>query len=414
MNHSLNNFFIKILSPVIKEIIKFESHPDKIVSEFLANNRKLNSFEKKIAVDTIYAVIRNYFKISQILVKNNPLEIIGIIFIKILKLEPSSYEKIDIINFTQLQTLEFKNDDLSTYELPQFVLDKLAQQFPNNYQNLILALNSRANIDIRINTTKTKLQKITSILDEENISYKKCAYSPYAIRLLDSNISPKHPLVTSGMIEFQDESSQLAALLLHPKRGSMVVDFCAGSGGKALLFGMLMRDTGRIYAFDTNMRRLENLKPRLAKSGLKNIHAEVIANENDAKVMRFKGKIDYVFVDAPCTGIGTIRRNPELKFGITNEKLELITAKQYAILTAASNLVRVGGNIVYATCSILKEENQEIIAQFLQKNPDFTLVSANTVLKNCDELCNQNGYLEILPNISGSDGFFAALLKKRA
>lgn len=412
MNHQLNNHFIKILSPIVKEIIKYETHIDKILNEFLTNNRKLSSSEKKIAVDTMYAVIRNYFKISQITDKNNSLDIIGIVFVKILKLEPSIYDKIDIIDFAKLQNLEFKYDDLSNYELPQFILDKLYFQFPDNHKELILALNSRANVDIRININKAKLPQITAILDKERIAYTLSSHSPYALRLVDSNINPRHHLVTSGMIEFQDESSQLAAILLNPKRGNMVVDFCAGSGGKALFFGMLMRNTGRIYAFDTNMRRLNNLQPRLLRSGLNNIHAEVITNENDPKVLRFINKIDYVFVDAPCSGLGTLRRNPELKFALTAEKLAVLTKTQCSILEAASRLVKSGGSLVYATCSVLQEENQDIIRQFLNNNPDFSVINANTILKNCGNLISQEGFLEILPQISGGDGFFAAKLQK--
>lgn len=413
MNCQLNNHFIKILSPIVKDIIRFETHIDKILSEFLVNNRKLNSSEKKIAIDTMYAIIRNYFKINQIANKNDSLEIIGIVFVKILKLEPRIYEKINTIDFTRLHHLEFKNDDLSNYELSQFILDKLSLQFPTNYKELIQSLNSRANVDIRINIHKTKLACVTAILDKEHILYTTSPYSSYAIRLVDGNISPKHYLVTSGLIEFQDESSQLAALLLNPKRGSMVVDFCAGSGGKALFFGMLMRDTGRIYAFDTNMRRLNNLQPRLVKSGLTNIHPYVIANENDPTVLRFINKMDYVFVDAPCSGLGTLRRNPELKFALTAEKLAGLTKTQYSILAAASRLVKSGGYLIYATCSILKEENQDIIHQFLQENPDFSVINANTVLKNCDNLISHEGFLEILPQINASDGFFAAKLQKK-
>lgn len=412
MKHNLSNYFVKTLALAIKDLLKFESHSDKILSEFLANNRKLNHSDRKIAVDTFYAVIRNYFKISQIISTKNPLDVIGIIFIKILKLEPALYENIDIIDFTQLHTLEFKQDNLSNYELPQFIQDKLLLQFPKDYEELAAALNSRAAIDLRINTGKGKLSEVTTILDQENIAYHLSSYSPYAIRLLNGNISPSHPLVSSGRIEFQDESSQLAALLLNPKRGSMVVDFCSGSGGKALFFGMLMRDSGRIYAFDTNQRRLMNLKPRLEKSGLHNIHAEVIADENDSKVLRFKGKIDYVFVDAPCSGLGTLRRNPELKFNLNAEKLATFTEQQHAILTAASKLLKPGATIVYATCSILQEENQDIVNKFLAENPDFSIVSANTVLKNCEKLISREGFLRILPNMGSGDGFFAARLQK--
>ena len=410
---ALNNHFIKILAATIREILKFDTHPDKFINEFLKSNPKLSGNERKIAIDTIYGVLRNYFKITQIVSKGSIFDIIGITFLKILHLEPEAYAKIDSIDFLPLQKLDFKQDDLSNYELPQFILDKFSTQYPTDYESLIESLNKRANIDLRINILKAKLPQVTAILEKDNIPYISGQYSPYAIRLKDQGISPKHQLVTSGSIEFQDESSQLASQLLNPKRGSLVVDFCAGSGGKALFFGMIMHGSGRIYVFDTNMRRLNNLEPRLEKSGLKNIYPELIAHENDPKIKRFWGKIDHVFVDAPCSGLGTLRRNPELKFTLNAAKLEALTQTQYSILTAASKLVKPGGNLVYATCSILHEENQDIINKFLTENSDFSIINANTVIKNCDNLISKEGFLIILPQQTDGDGFFAAKLVKK-
>lgn len=405
----LTNNFIKTLSGLIREILKLNNQTDKILHDFLTENRNLKSPEKKIIVDTVYAILRNYFKIVSIIDKKDTLDIIGVTFLKILQLDTSIFEQVNIIDFDKLKKFNFNTDEASTYELPQFLLDKIKGQYPLNYADIINSLNERSSIDIRVNIIKAKLVDIIKILDQEKIAYDVSRYSPYAIRLHDA-INPKHDLVKNGLIEFQDESSQLAALLLNPKRGSMVVDFCAGSGGKSLIFGMLMRDNGRIYAFDTNMRRLNNLTPRLEKSGLKNVYPEVISNENDAKVKRFYNKIDYVFVDAPCSGIGTLRRNPELKFNINAKKLEELNKIQSTILDAAGKLLKKGGQLVYATCSILQEENQDIISTFLRYNPNFAIINANTVLKSCENIINSDGCLEILPNTDCGDGFFAVKL----
>ncbi len=166
------------------------------------------------------------------------------------------------------------------------------------------------------------------------------------------------PLFINGGVEVQDEGSQLLCHLVAPKRGEMVVDFCAGAGGKTLALGAAMRSTGRLYAFDVSEKRLANLKPRLARSGLSNVHPVLIDSERDAKIKRLAGKIDRVLVDAPCSGLGTLRRNPDLKWRQSPESVLELTAKQAAILDSAARLVKGGGRVVYATCSVLEAENE--------------------------------------------------------
>jgi 16S rRNA (cytosine967-C5)-methyltransferase len=155
------------------------------------------------------------------------------------------------------------------------------------------------------------------------------------VRLEGKPALQKHPLFLDGSFEVQDEGSQLLGFLLQPKRGEMVVDFCAGAGGKTLLLGAMMRNSGRLYAFDVSDKRLSKLKPRMARSGLSNIHPVVIASENDTRVKRLAGKIDRVLVDAPCSGLGTLRRNPDLKWRQSPEALAELTVKQAAILASA-------------------------------------------------------------------------------
>jgi 16S rRNA (cytosine967-C5)-methyltransferase len=194
----------------------------------------------------------------------------------------------------------------------------------------------------------------------------------------------------------------------------MVTDFCAGSGGKTLLIGMLMRNSGRIYAFDVNERRLTNLTPRLARSGLSNVYSQLISNENDTKIKRLAGKMDRVFVDAPCLGLGTLRRNPDLKLRQKEADIAEITVKQLAILTAASSLVKSGGRLVYATCSILAEENQDIITAFLSTHPNFEILEINQVIDVESLTLKDQRYLELSPNIHDTDGFFACVLQNKA
>jgi 16S rRNA (cytosine967-C5)-methyltransferase len=262
-----------------------------------------------------------------------------------------------------------------------------------------------------VNLVKNDFNAVFNRLSADKLEPQKTEFSPLGIRLLNKTFLAKHALFLDGSIEVQDESSQLAGLLLMPKRGEMVVDFCAGSGGKTLLFGSLMRNSGRIYAFDNNERRLNNLTPRLARSGLSNVYPSLIAHENDSKIKRLHNKIDSVFVDAPCSGLGTLRRNPELKFRQTQSLLDTMNQQQTSILNAASKLVKVGGHIVYATCSILRRENQDIVNTFLHENPEFKLVPASNRLDN-PKLAKEDGFLQLLPHTHQTDGFFAALMQR--
>lgn len=203
----------------------------------------------------------------------------------------------------------------------------------------------------------------------------------------------------------------------------MVVDFCAGAGGKTLAIGAQMRNTGRLYAFDVSAHRLEALKPRLARSGLSNVHPAALAHERDERVKRLAGKIDRVLVDAPCSGLGTLRRNPDLKWRQSPQAIAELTAKQAAILDSAARLVKAGGRLVYATCSVLPEENEAIAQAFSQAHPDFEPLPVAALLEqhkvdHAAQLCSGGDdgrlYLRLWPHQHQTDGFFAAAWQKRA
>jgi 16S rRNA (cytosine967-C5)-methyltransferase len=243
-------------------------------------------------------------------------------------------------------------------------------------------------------------------------------YSPWGLRIEGKPALNKVDAFTRGAIEVQDEGSQLLALLLDAGRGEMVVDFCAGAGGKTLAIGATMRNTGRLYAFDTSGHRLDALKPRLARSGLSNVHPAAIAHERDDRVKRLAGKIDRVLVDAPCSGLGTLRRNPDLKWRQSPQSVQELTAKQTAILQSAARLLKPGGRLVYATCSVLPAENEAIAEAFSAANSrEFSPLRPSEILSNLKvadaaSLCSgpEAGaeYLRLWPHRHSTDGFFAA------
>lgn len=299
-------------------------------------------------------------------------------------------------------------------DLPDWLVERLLERLgESQLLELARALNQPAPLDLRVNVLKADRDAVLARFAQEGIAAAASRYAPQGIRLAGKPMLSKHPLFLDGSIEVQDEGSQLLGHLLAPKRGEMVVDFCAGAGGKTLLLGALMRSTGRLYAFDVSDRRLARLKPRLARSGLSNVHPAVIAHENDAHVKRLAGKCDRVLVDAPCSGLGTLRRNPDLKWRHTPQSVAELVAKQASILAAAARLLKPGGRLVYATCSLLPEENEQIVAGFLDAHPDFVRRLAPQILAAQGITIDLAGDdLQLLPHLHGTDGFYAAVLER--
>ncbi|MCX7183876.1 MAG: RsmB/NOP family class I SAM-dependent RNA methyltransferase [Nitrosospira sp.] len=297
-------------------------------------------------------------------------------------------------------------------EFPEWLVEKLRTCMTEaDILSLGRSLQQTASLDLRVNTLLASRDEILAALNKDGIEGNATPYSPSGIRLVGKPAINRHALFLTGKVEVQDEGSQLLGYLLAPKRNDMVVDFCAGAGGKTLMLAALMHSQGRVYAFDISEKRLNNLKPRLKRSGLSNLHPQRIANENDIKVKRLSGKIDRVLVDAPCSGLGTLRRNPDLKWRQSPHSIEGLKRKQAAILSSAANLLKPGGRLVYATCSFLPEENQEIIEHFLADHPRYTLLNCAELLAQQKIPLDTGKFLQLSPSLHGTDGFFAAALE---
>jgi len=300
------------------------------------------------------------------------------------------------------------------FSLPDWLAATLQSQ--DDAPALMAALNQPAPLDIRVNPLKAERAAVLAQLQAP--AFAACAaqatpWSPWGIRLQGHPPVNRWTLFTQGEIEVQDEGSQLLALLVAPKRGEMVIDYCAGAGGKTLLLGAMMRSTGRLYAFEVSAARLARAKPRFARSGLSNIHPVVIARGRDARVARLYGKAHRVLVDAPCSGIGTLRRNPDLKWRQHPQAIAELLQLQAQILAQAAHCVRAGGRLVYATCSLLPEENEQQVEKFLNEHPEFQLIPAAQVLGGrCPDLGLKDDYLRLRPDRHGTDGFFAAVLQR--
>lgn len=402
-------------------VLPLVSPADVTLKHFFREHPKLGSRDRAVIAETVYAVLRRRRLLEHLVPHGVPR-----------RMALAALVKLNGVSLKQLAPLVRHDDEqwLTTLksvkteslpfeiraDLPDWVIKRL-RVWLDDGQILALAqgLQTTAPLDLRVNTFRTRREAVLEALRTEGIAAEPTRLSPIGVRLAEKIALNKHPLFLSGDVEVQDEGSQLLGLLMEARRGEMVVDFCAGAGGKSLLLGAAMQSQGRVYAFDVSEKRLNNLGPRLKRSGLSNLFPSRIDSENDPKIKRLAGKIDRVLVDAPCTGLGTLRRNPDLKWRQTEEGLMELREKQKSILNAAAKLLKPGGRLVYGTCSILREENEEIAADFLLSHPKFRLLSAAAVLGRLKiDVQDAGDYLRLSPELHQTDGFFAAIFELSA
>ena len=404
-------------------VMRFEYPADGVMSRYFRAHEKLGQQDRAFIAETVFAVLRRKRLLDYLLGDTGARDMI-LACLAVLRghnlreLEsvctPPELEKLGAIKQRAHEALPFEIE----CDLPDWVIEKLRAGGYSDEALLALArsLQRPAPLDLRVNLSKTSREDALAVLTSSGVEGAAMSYSPAGIRLKEKPALSRHSLYVEGAIEVQDEGSQLLCYLLGPKRGEMVVDFCAGAGGKTLGLGMLMRSTGRLYAFDISTSRLTKLKPRLARSGLSNVHPQHIDSERDPRIGRLVGKIDRVLIDAPCSGMGTLRRNPDLKWRQTAAGVDELAAKQTRILESAARLLKPGGQLVYATCSILAEENERVVEDFLSRHPEFKLVPAVAELVRRDIALPENAdagpYLKLAPDSHQTDGFFAALLEK--
>jgi len=407
-------------------VLKFDHPADQVVSRFFRDHREFGPRERATLAETVYTVLRKKLLFDHLSPsgsgpKERRMAILGFH-------GPRDFLK-SALNDTEKRWLDncdaVSEADLlerHRHNLPEWLVAPLKSQLGDGFWPLVQSLQQPAPLDLRVNSLHDKRADVKAELAKAAIKSEATPYSPWGLRLEGKPALTKLDAFVRGAIEVQDEGSQLLALLLDAKRGEMVVDFCAGAGGKTLAIGAGMRNTGRLYAFDTSAHRLDALKPRLARSKLSNVHPAAIAHERDDRVKRLAGKIDRVLVDAPCSGLGTLRRNPDLKWRQSAKSVEELTVKQAAILQSAARLVKSGGRLVYATCSVLPEENEAIAEAFGAANPDFVPVEAAELLHGLkveqgDSLVagglDGRRYLRLWPHLHATDGFFAAVWNRK-
>lgn len=409
---------LDLTTQLVREVLKLDAPADGLVSLFFKRQKALGVRERHALAETAYAVLRQRLLWAHLAQSGQgPIER----RLVILAWQGQPHVLKNALNPDELAWLErTRQIDVSTladklrHNLPDWLANPLKTTLgEDEFWALVETFSGGAPLDLRVNEVKAKRDEVIAALAEAGLTAEATPYSPLGLRLQGKPALQKLPLFVGGHVEVQDEGSQLLALMTGAKRGEMVVDFCAGAGGKTLALGAMMRNTGRLYAFDVSGHRLDKLKPRLARSGLSNVYAAQIAHERDERIKRLAGKIDRVLVDAPCSGLGTLRRNPDLKWRQSPQAVHELRDKQLAILRSAARLLKPGGRLVYATCSLLPSENEDVVAAFQAEMPDWQPLNANGLLTQAgvaraDELVTPAGHLRLWPHRHSTDGFFAA------
>jgi 16S rRNA (cytosine967-C5)-methyltransferase len=394
---------------------------DTQLRQFFRDHKSLGQRDRGLVADTVYAALRRRRMLEHMTPHATPREIALATIVKLQGIGLGQIESV-LQGGEKAWLTELKAADLDALpleiraDLPDWVIARLRKALGDEeFLALARGLQQAAPLDLRVNALKAPREAVLDRLAYDGIEAVPTRYSPVGVRLREKPALNQRPMFLDGAVEVQDEGSQILGMLVEPRRGEMVVDFCAGAGGKTLQMGAAMHSSGRLYAFDVSDKRLAHLAPRLKRSGLSNVFPQRIANENDAKVKRLRGKIDRVLVDAPCTGLGTLRRNPDLKSRQTEEGLAELNAKQRAILAAAAALLKPGGRLVYGTCSLLAEENEAIVEEFLAAHPQFHLVPVDGILaRQGIALPRAEKFLRLYPHVHDTDGFFAAVMERDA
>lgn len=401
-----NQSLIKILLPnallagvkeCLNEIFNQNSYSDKAVANMLKSHTQWGSRDRKTATKLVYNITRNFLlyqykfdEISKNITLSDKIEVlIGLAMLD----DDQLKDRVEVDgNLTTFLTGLSDIPDAVKYGLSDWVYQKFIEDWGSGAVDLILSLNRPAPVYIRYNGLKTTAQKLNLELDKMKVEYAYDEKVGGTIKVLGNNQLRQSKAFKEGLFEFQDIGSQYIIKKIGIKPEQVVVDFCAGKGGKTLQLAALMKNQGRLIASDIDSTRLTHLQKRSERSGVKNLEIFSHSSLLDKKNLM----ADIVLIDAPCSGSGTFRRQPDLKFRLKSEMLEDVLKQQAIILEDAKGLLKNKGKLVYATCSVFKSENSDQVNNFISKHPEFVLL--------------EEEYL--LPSQLDGDGFYIAILEK--
>ncbi len=424
------------LQAAIELLAAIEADPrpaDAVANEFFRARRFIGASDRRAISDRVWTVLREWRRLvwwlratptsrllagASVLLEGNSLAELTQLFSGV-RFAPAMLSDAERAVLQRLEGHTLDRPDMPDavrFEVPDWLLPHLAARFGPRLAAEMAALLVPAPMDLRVNLLKGTREDARVALAAEGIEAEPTPFSPWGLRVPGRRTITAGPAFQGGLVEIQDEGSQLVALLADARPGARVADLCAGAGGKTLALAMTMENRGHILACDVSAPRLEAAVKRLRRAGVHNVERHVLA-PGDKALKRRAGGFDRVLVDAPCTGVGTWRRNPDARRRVSPVDLDELLPKQAAILDSAAGLVRIGGRLIYATCSLLLEENEAQVTSFLARQPGFAVVPLERAWPSGSppmprELM-RGEFLALSPARHGTDGFFVAVLERK-
>ncbi len=415
---------------LLDEVLATDRAADGVISAYFRNRRFIGAGDRRSVSDQIWRVLRHRARLGWALGTDHPS---GRLFVaaNLARGEGRSTDAIAGLysgakngpsplagnERRMIERVTTRDDSTMPREVklecPWWLLEKFDAAFGPEADAELAALDSEAALDLRVNTLKATRDEVLANLTAEDLKASPTPLSPLGVRLPARISLGDHAGFRDGLFEVQDEASQLCAQLVDAKPGFKVLDLCAGAGGKTLAIAAAMQNKGQITACDVSVGRLERSKLRLRRAGVHNATLRIL-EDNDKWIKRQAGTFDRVLVDAPCSGTGAWRRNPDARWHLKPENLENLRATQDGVLDQGAPLVKLGGRLIYATCSLLPEENTQRVEAFLTRHLDFKVVPVKDVWSVVlpTPCPTDDAFLTLTPHRYGTDGFFVAVLER--
>lgn len=410
---------------ILDKFIDSKIPMDNTIRDYMHYRRYIGSKDRAAIVEMVYEIVRSYARISFHLDHHEILKtprsyVIAHLFLtnrdmtNLFTGEKHAPDPLTDDEKTWIAKLDrdLPLSALAKTECPDWAQGKLRARFGDDFESEMLAMIEPAPLDLRVNTLKATVQQAQEFLAAQNVTTTPTLFSPVGLRVEGKAFMSATKAFSKGMVEIQDEGSQLISLVCGAKPGMRVVDYCAGAGGKTLGIAAAMANKGNIVAMDIDPRRLEKGRNRYRKAGVHNVELRCLDDEKNKKwLRRQKETMDIVLVDAPCSSSGTWRRNPDLRWKQYGPSLAEIMDMQSEILERVADKVKIGGRLVYATCSLFDEENDHQIEKFLNNHPEFKILPISRIWEDSNPPC-PGPYLKLTPHKNNTDGFFAAALER--
>ncbi len=420
---------------ILEKIQRSGSPAEDVVSAYIRGRRYIGSKDRRAITDRVFHILRRQARLNWLIGENGSR---ASVIADLLLSDRTSREEFSIIfNSEGYSPTELTKDELKLLaklkdtsfkdisypqqikaELPEWIAKKLSPIWGVNFLSEAIALNQPAPLDLRVNTLKGDCARALMVLQKDHIEAEPTTLSPFGLRIKNRVNLQASTALKGGFVEIQDEGSQLIALLVETKADMKTIDLCAGAGGKTLALGAVMKDGGPLIACDTDEERLKKLKPRLRRGGVSNVTRHLLTNDNDPWYDQHATTAERVLIDVPCSGSGAWRRAPAQKWRLTAERLKELIDLQKKIMNKAVDLIPSGGRLIYATCSILPDENEHQIEWFLKQYSEFNAMPISQIWErvigtDCPKNAISNDtYLSLTPARHNTDGFFVAVLER--